>query len=287
MNGIIDIELQDTPQIAAEIDFRGEVIRADDEALKKEYDKGKNEGYNSGKLDGYNDGWGIGYNDGYDTGLFIGNEQGYKKGYDKGHSEGYAEGYEPAYRITALSNLYSSAVFPENAELSLRVARLDSSDAQYVLRFTKNLKKMSLAVESSNTGLLNMQGFVRENTDIEVIDFSNLGVKINNASYFALGATKLKSIYGALDFSECTAATIWLNGANALEDIEFVPETIKISLDFYWCAYLSEKTVQSIIDGLADLTGSAAQNVSFHSSIIDKLTPAQFDQIAAKNWTYS
>ena len=261
IDDVIDIEIEtDTPQIDAELDYKGEIIRADADALKKEYDKG------------------------YDDGYVLGEDEGYSKGYGEGHSEGYAEGYEPAYRITAMSQLYENAVFPENAELSLRVARLELENALSMLRLAKNLKKFTLVIESSRTGLLNMQGFVRENTDIEVIDFSNLGVKINNVSYFALGASKLKSIYGALDFSECTSATIWLNGAPALEDIEFVPETIKISIDFYWCAYLSDKSVQSIIDGLADLTGSTAQTVSFHSATMNKLTPEQTAAIKAKNW---
>jgi hypothetical protein len=307
-DAVLEIEFPtELDTIDAELDFQGEIIRADDEALEKEFKQGYDKGFDAGVGMGYSDGFvdgqqdGIkqgetiwyekgekdGYNKGYQFGFNEGLMCGEEEGYDKGHSEGYAEGYEPAYRITALANLYTSAVFPENAELSLRVARLFSNDAQYMLRLAKNLKKMSLVVESSDTGLLNMQGFVRENTDIEVVDFSKLGVKINYAGYFALGATKLRSIYGALDFSECTGATIWLNGANALEDIEFVPNTINISLDFYWCAYLTPESVDSIIDGLADLTGKTSQKVTFHADVINRLTTEQGTRILNKNWTFS
>lgn len=64
IDDVIDIEIEtDTPQIDAELDYKGEVIRADADALKKEYDKG------------------------YDDGYVLGEDEGYNRGYDKGKTD--------------------------------------------------------------------------------------------------------------------------------------------------------------------------------------------------------
>ncbi len=207
-----------------------------------------------------------GYERGYAEGEKVGYSNGYTDGETKGKEQGYAEGYNegtiPSYYIGEIYGLYDSVVFPENSEIYLRLAKLFNQNAGYVCRKTKNLKKLTLEIGSTEFEFIYFGGFIRENTDIEILDFSNLGVKIGSVDYFALGATKLKSIYGALDFSECTVATLWLNSANALEDIEFVPNTIKISIDFYWCTKLSKASLTSIINGLSAETSGLTVTLS-------------------------
>ena len=75
------------------------------------------------------------------------------------------------------------------------------------------------------------------------------------------------------------------NYCYALKEIRFVPNTIFLTPDFYYCRVLSNESVQSIIDGLADLTGATAQSVRFANEIGAKLTDAQKATITAKNWT--
>ena len=97
---------------------------------------------------------------------------------------------------------------------------------------------------------------------------------------------KIKTILGALDVSNCSSFTLPFNIENgALADIEFVPLTIKASIDFSQCPNLSDVSIQSIIDGLADLTGSTTQKVSFHNSVKAKLTDSQKATATQKNWT--
>ena len=43
--------------------------------------------------------------------------------------------------------------------------------------------------------------------------------------------------------------------------------------------------MQSIIDGLKDLTGAESQTLTFHSAVGNKLTDTQKATITAKNWT--
>ena len=61
--------------------------------------------------------------------------------------------------------------------------------------------------------------------------------------------------------------------------------TIGKSISFVNSALLSDASIQSIIDGLADLTGSTAQTLTFHADVKAKLTESQISQITSKNWT--
>jgi hypothetical protein len=73
--------------------------------------------------------------------------------------------------------------------------------------------------------------------------------------------------------------------ASALETIRFVPGTIKASVGFAYSSALTDTSIQSIVDGLADLTGGTAQTLTLHATVGAKLTDAQKTAISAKNWT--
>ncbi len=89
-----------------------------------------------------------------------------------------------------------------------------------------------------------------------------------------------------LDYSSVTASNI--NGfynCVALVEVRFVANSIKYSISFANCSELSAETIQSIIDGLADLTGGTAQTLTLHATVGGKLTDTQKATITAKNWT--
>ena len=269
MNGIIDIELQDTPQIAAEIDFKGEVIRADADALKKEYDSG----YSAGHSKGY--------------------DEGKTEGYTEGRSAGYAEAesVNPFYYATKLDNNMSGLTFPENYKAVIKVKKAPAV-SNYVFHQTTGYKSAQW-ISEDNSNVIEFaytHRYTGGSPTLEVVDLSEYNRKFKLLAEAFRGQRKLKSILGALNLSECSTASNINNmvmECSALEDIEFVPETIKVLIEFYWCAYLTDKSVQSIIDGLADLTGSTAQTLSLHTTVIEKLTAEQMDRITAKNWTLS
>ena len=48
---------------------------------------------------------------------------------------------------------------------------------------------------------------------------------------------------------------------------------------------LTDKSIQSIIDALADLTGKTSAKVTFHPTVKAKLTEEQLATIESKNWT--
>ena len=56
------------------------------------------------------------------------------------------------------------------------------------------------------------------------------------------------------DLSSATNITNMFNYNNALKEVRFVEKTIPISINFAYAPSISAETIQSIIDGLADLT---------------------------------
>ena len=87
-----------------------------------------------------------------------------------------------------------------------------------------------------------------------------------------------------LNLSSATTATNMNNYNNSLKEVRFVETSIPLSISFNYSSQLSTETVQSIIDGLADLTGSTAQTLTLHATVGGKLTDEQKATITAKNW---
>lgn len=70
-----------------------------------------------------------------------------------------------------------------------------------------------------------------------------------------------------------------------LEELRFKPLSIKVDLTIT-SSVLSADSINSIIAGLADLTGKTAQTIGFTSNILLTLTPEQADAISLKNWNF-
>ena len=150
---------------------------------------------------------------------------------------------------------------------------------------TKNIKTIKMISDDKSISV-DLSQFVRQSADLELLDLTEYSRDCKSIFMLMYGAVKLKTILGALDLTNCTNVTNAFAADNGLlEEVEFVPNTIKISISFAYLRYLSDKSRQSIIDGLADLTGQTAQTVSFHSNVLAKLTDEQFATILSKNWS--
>lgn len=97
--------------------------------------------------------------------------------------------------------------------------------------------------------------------------------------------TQGAEIIGELDFSSVTVISGMFDYSSGIKEVRFKKGTLKLSLQMRDLALLSDESIQSIIDGLADLTGQTAQTVQFHSDVKSKLTENQIAQITSKNWT--
>lgn len=85
-----------------------------------------------------------------------------------------------------------------------------------------------------------------------------------------------------LDFSSAKGANAFA-GNTTIREVRLVAGSLKISAMFP-SANLSDGSVQSIIDGLADLTGGTQQTLTLSATVTAKLTEEQIATITNKNW---
>ena len=133
---------------------------------------------------------------------------------------------------------------------------------------------------SNGTSFLYMFASCSSLTEIPLIDTSN-GTNFGYTFYFCQSLTTISQ----LDVSSGTNFSNMFAFCPKLTTISFAEGCIKRAISFAQSSLLSGESVQSIIDGLADLTGGPYQKVTFHSDIVDKLTDEQKQQVTDKNWT--
>ena len=186
----------------------------------------------------------------------------------------------PFYYATTMSNIFNAATFPENHNVIIKLSKqIPMAQTFYS---SSNVKSITIIADNTESKPVSYAGFTWFCHDVEKIDFSNYGIlKPTTVSRLCYQNYALKSIIGKIDLSENTDTFQWLNSCYKLEDIEFVPNTIKISTPFSWCSLLSNKSIQSIFDGLA--TVETAQTLTLHANL--KILQSQVDSANAKGWT--
>lgn len=109
--------------------------------------------------------------------------------------------------------------------------------------------------------------------------------KINNYALFLCRRSGIETINGMLDFSNCTTIDRPFLYCSALKNVTIANGSIHTDFDISSTSVLTNESVQSIVDGLADITGSSALTVTF--SLNQPISQAQADNISAKGWTLS
>lgn len=182
--------------------------------------------------------------------------------------------------------------------------------------FAKSDVVLNLDTAESFNNLCSIQSAENINTTVEhlTVNCPNLVTTLNNAFYCGgtnvdktlkrltfnvntqnvttfnnsfSGLQALEVVDGtSIDFSANTQKNINNSFSRCSSLIEFrvVEKSIKYSFGVSSSPNLSTETTQSIIDGLADLTGSTAQTLTLHSTVGGKLTDEQKATITAKNW---
>jgi hypothetical protein len=151
---------------------------------------------------------------------------------------------------------------------------------------TTGIKTAKLICDKS--GSFVFSGVVRGST-VEVFDITEFKPTPTNLNYFAISNSKLVSVLGELDMTNCTTATNAFNGTTALQEIRFKEGTISIALDFKQCTKLSAESYDSIIKGHsktasvtltlpAESTVRSVYNAKFGSGAWDAIT-AQYPNV--------
>jgi hypothetical protein len=195
---------------------------------------------------------------------------------------------------TNASYLFNNAKFPNGYELLLNIPNFKES-LDRVLRYATGVRKVTLKGNVNNVAASFQYAFQgNANTSIEIIDAIQWGEGGLKPSYAnsCFSSTKLHTILGEIDMSACVNTNNMFADAYALLEVRFKENTIgsiysenaKV-ISFINSPVLSDASIQSIIDGLADLTGATAQTLTLHATVGGKLTEAQKATVTAKNWT--
>ena len=110
--------------------------------------------------------------------------------------------------------------------------------------------------------------------------------KATTISSLYIYSSKIEEI-GEMEIPNVTNADYAFSGCTGLKRISFVPNCIKVPLNFSSCGELIEyDSLLSIIEGLMDLTGQPSKTITFHPNA-GKSIEAQLPlimRLQSKNW---
>lgn len=194
----------------------------------------------------------------YDAGFSAGQAQGGGGSYDQGYTDGQKAEYDrfwDAFQNNGQRDNYQNAFANWN-------------DESYKPKYTIQGNLINVFQNSTIT-------------DTKVAIVSGVG-STQNAFYRCTELVTIES----LDITGSTNTSNMFYSCHSLVNVTFTGE-IRISVGFPNSNQLSDTSVQSIIDHLADLTGQTAQTLTLHKTVGGKLTDAQKSAISAKNWNVS
>lgn len=207
----------------------------------------------------------------------------YAKGYEKGKSEG-GGGLGDILISNACSIRFNNDDWVEGDTFELNMPNLNNIATSFYFSF----KKIKTLIITSETPITQVNDcfYIGDNSSIEKIVFNCDFSKCTSFARWFRRHQKLKSVEGnPIDFSSATQIGGVFSYCSYIESFRIAPKSIKVNISFDTNGYLDDDTVQSIIDGLADLTGATAQTVALHANIKARLTDTQRATITGKNWT--
>lgn len=204
------------------------------------------------------------------------------KTYSEGYEQGKMDGNVLLYAVTIPS--YANAAFPDGYELTLNIPNF-TPDSNLLGNWANvtGLKRLKL-VSSAAASELNASTLMNSSS-IEVFDISEFPRNFTRMTSTFLHCRYLREIIGAFDFTGAVFNGYEFFNCYALEEIRIKTGTLNKSMAVAQSDKLSAESIQSIIDGLADLTGQTTQTLTLHATVGAKLTDEQKATVTAKNWT--
>ena len=215
-------------------------------------------------------------------------------GYARGYAQGYAEGAASVEDYSQYATTIAFADWNLFGKSEVEVTLHDSLTSWVGIFKQSNINTTvtHLTVNSDALPAAMQSAFRGEISGITDTTLEHLTLNVDLSQSTSMdqifrGMRHLKVIDGTpIDCSSATTLGAYaFYVCNSLEEVRFVPGTIPVSIGFGTSQKLSTESVQSIIDGLADLTGQTAQSLTFSKSTGQRLTDEQKAAITAKNWT--
>ena len=193
--------------------------------------------------------------------------------------------------VTAFASMFANAEFPTGYVLELnldslgkRIVSSNEHSMNYMFQSATGVEKIILRTQQKDVVTTWYQTFNK--TSAKEIDISEFPVLIKSATQTFYHNYNVEVIKGEFRFSDDVSNITNMFGSTTnLKEVRFAKNTIKLSIAFAQSPLLSDDSIQSIIDGLMDLTGQTAQTLTFHADVKAKLTAEQIATITSKNWT--
>lgn len=237
-----------------------------------EYSRGES----SGRSEGYNSGYDMGYFEGEMSGIEQGKKAEFNRSWDDYQDRGTRVNYDLSFAGLGWWNgnfTPTHAIKPTTAYMMFRSTYISGDFAQLCA-------DNGIVFDTSNlTNAQYMFSNATQITRIGELDFR----KVTNGNSTFENCNALKTI-DKIIVSDTTPYTGMFNYCYALANITF-EGVIGQSISFANCVYLTNASIQSIIDHLKDLTGLTAKTLTFRAEVGAKLTAEQKAAITSKNWT--
>lgn len=187
--------------------------------------------------------------------------------------------------ITNGNKLFSGVDFSDNYEAVLEFAPKNGEIDLNNCFYSTNIKSAKLITSSDDT--LNANGLFFGCAKLETVDFTECNGKfrVGNLTDVFRNCTVLNEIKGELDFSLPTGISRVFQYCYLLEEVRIKPNSIFVNFEMKNSNLLSAESIQSVIDGLSDLTGETSQTLTLHADVKSKLTETQIATVTSKNWT--
>ena len=208
-------------------------------------------------------------------------------GYERGYAKGYAEGRDIWNYVRSIAGAFQNNTFPAGTNLVLNVPNLilavNEGNLNYTFRSTTGLESITLKCTTRGVAM-HAHGAFSRCSDLKFLDLSEFNTTFGTSTDVFYSCTKLEEIRGEIE-NTTTNWTLWFASCVKLREVRFKENSIKGAFTIAQSPLLSAESVQSIVDGLADMTGGPSYKLTYHADVKAKLTEEQLATIAAKNWT--
>lgn len=208
-------------------------------------------------------------------------------GYERGYAKGYAEGRDIWNYVRSISGAFQNNTFPAGTNLVLNVPNLSLSvnegNLNYTFRSTTGLESITLKCTTRGVAM-HAHGAFSRCSDLKFLDLSEFNTTFGTSTDVFYSCTSLEEIRGEIE-NTTTNWTLWFASCVKLREVRFKANSIKGAFTIAQSPLLSAESIQSIVDGLADMTGGTSYKLTLHADVKAKLTEEQLATIAAKNWT--
>lgn len=230
---------------------------------------------------------------GYEEGKIAGVGEGYMDGISVGEimlkqefwSDYQAEGNRTNYSFAFAGDGWSNKWFYPQYDLHVVNGYQMFAYSPFEGSLKQQLEDAGVTMRFSGEGtLMNLFGYAEKITELGTIDFSNVVVLYNTHIFNQCKA--LKTIEKLIPPNGQTTWAAWFSGCAALETVIFEGVISSGGLDLSESPKLSRESMLSILNALADKSGSSGTfKVTFGAVNLAKLSTADKTIATGKGWT--